>query len=155
MTRTDHIIPGGCPRRAEGPHGAFPGTDTWRSEGKVDGVRVHTCSFCGSLRPSDFLDLWEAGATVGPTDKSYKLYLDAANAAVRGAGKLYTGHLTDPADQERFKKLAADAYAEPIPEWNDADGHLALSAARGRADGPKIGYPGVFYSRIYLPETNQ
>lgn len=145
-------VEGGCPRRAEGPPGAYPGTDIWRREGKVAGVRLHTCSFCGSLKPSDFLDLWEAGATVGPTDKSYKIYLDAANGAVGGAGKLYTVHVVSAEDQERFKRLVADAYEHPIPEWTDAEGHLKLSAGRGRADGPKIGYPGVFYARIYLPD---
>lgn len=142
-------VEGGCPRRGEGPAGAYPGQDAWRREGKVDGVRVHTCSFCGSLRPVDFLDLWEAGATVGPTDKSYKLYLDAAGPAVRGAGKLYTMHLTVAADQARFKKLAADALSQPPPDFEA----VGPQACRGREDGPKIGFPGFFYSKVYLPQV--
>lgn len=140
-------VDGGCPRRGEGPSGAYPGSDTWRREGKVGDVRVHTCSFCGSLRPADFLDMWAAGATVGPTDKSYKLYMDAAGQAVGGAGKLYTMHITSAEDQARFKALADDALAQPAPDQD----HLGV--ARGRENGPKLGYPWWFYSKVYLPEV--
>jgi len=140
-------VDGGCPRRGEGPAGAYPGTDTWRREGKVGDVGVHTCSFCGSLRPADFLDLWAPGATVGPTDKSYKLYMDAAAPAVRGAGKLYTMHLTSADDQARFMVLADDALGQPAPDF----GALGPGAARGREDGPKTGFPGYFYSKVHLP----
>lgn len=36
----------------------------------------HTCSYCGSLSPEKFFEAVEAGCVVGPTDKSYKAYID-------------------------------------------------------------------------------
>lgn len=35
-----------------------------------------SCSFCGSLHPDQFMELVREGWIVGPTDKSYKAYLD-------------------------------------------------------------------------------
>lgn len=58
-----------CPRRAESFN--FPQGDD------LDGYRDDsTCSFCGSLDPDEFMRRLEAQDIVlGPTDKSYKVYL--------------------------------------------------------------------------------
>ena len=58
-----------CPRREEGPTSfKLPAEDHWREN--------ETCSFCGSLNPEAFMRHAEAGAKLGPTDKSYKVYVD-------------------------------------------------------------------------------
>lgn len=65
-----------CPRRMQevGPWDREELLDTWEVR---DGY-AH-CSFCGSLHPATALELLEAGARAGPTDKSYKLYIDVVN----------------------------------------------------------------------------
>src|SRR4051812_15216932 len=57
-----------------------------RAEGLDDFLSSHGlvgqprgCTFCGSMSPDDFLMLVKAGAQVGPTDKSYKLYIEWLN----------------------------------------------------------------------------
>lgn len=35
-----------------------------------------TCSYCGSIKPEDFLKAVEDGLKITPTDKSYKAYID-------------------------------------------------------------------------------
>lgn len=62
-----------CPRRDEGAAGQiFTGPDTWRPNG--------TCSFCGSMNPDTLMELLESGgAELGPTDKSYKVYVSRLN----------------------------------------------------------------------------
>jgi len=66
-----------CPRRIEqGRHyedspfrGSGSGLDRWREDG--------TCSYCGSLDPDILMARLEAGdVELGPTDKSYKVYVD-------------------------------------------------------------------------------
>lgn len=68
-----------CPRRAEiGIASTFPGPDHWRAE--RESFRVGpTCSYCGSISPAKLFELIEAGAKLGPTDKNYKVYVDAPN----------------------------------------------------------------------------
>jgi hypothetical protein len=75
-----------CPRRNEGGGAArFPGPDTWRD---LDGDL--RCSFCGSLHPDRFMERIKAGEKLGPTDKTYKAYLDAPPWA-----KFYYQHLSE------------------------------------------------------------
>lgn len=81
-----------CPRRIEdgaGPGGPFhcPEEDTYR-----DG----RCSYCGSLSGDEIMRRIEAGEEVGPTDKSYKIYL--------GNNKGYFQHLSE-AQMKRFVEL--------------------------------------------------
>lgn len=66
-----------CPR-GPGPGTVFKppfnGEATWREDG--------TCSFCGSLNPDEFMRRLEAGdVEVGPTDKSYKVYVKNVGGA--------------------------------------------------------------------------
>jgi len=69
-----------CPRAIEngaGPDspfkGPFSGEMTWQEN---DG----SCSYCGSVNPDVLMERIEAGTVeVGPTDKSYKIYLQNIN----------------------------------------------------------------------------
>jgi hypothetical protein len=67
-----------CPRRVEGPKYDVTGEDTWRpghSLSPADEPAGPSCSYCGSLHPARFMELVHAGWVVGPTDKTYKAYL--------------------------------------------------------------------------------
>ena len=69
-----------CARRDEqiGADKHFPGPDSFR----VNRDGVETCSYCGSISPEAFFAAVEAGAEVGPTDKSYKVYIDLPHPKV-------------------------------------------------------------------------
>jgi hypothetical protein len=70
-----------CPRRMQdfGPWDRSEGLDRWATgHGLVGQDRVAlSCSFCGSLHPDRFMELVREGWIVGPTDKSYKAYLES------------------------------------------------------------------------------
>ncbi len=68
------LAPFTCGRRGENPlaNQTFPGPDTWR----VSESGWHTCSYCGSVHPAEYLELAEAGTKMSGTDKSYKAYID-------------------------------------------------------------------------------
>lgn len=88
-----------CPRRCESLIPPFaPEHDEWR----VDG----TCSWCGSIAPDKFMELARAGVELGPTDKTYKVYVDAA-ATARGGRKFYFQHLSEEQRRE-FVELLRD-----------------------------------------------
>lgn len=80
-----------CPRRVDewGPWDHEAVVDTWRED--------RTCSFCGSLEPSDFLEAARGGAELTPTDKNYKVYVGERR-------KFYFQHL-DAAGRVEFVEL--------------------------------------------------
>lgn len=91
-----------CPRREEngmmpGPNGepprVFPEEDEWRSD--------RTCSYCGSLSPEAVFEAVEEGITIGPTDKSYKIYLTDDRGSQK---KAYFQHFSLE-DRKRFLDL--------------------------------------------------
>ena len=103
-----------CPRRAEGPS-FTKGPDEWRVR---DGHRH--CSYCGSLHPEELFAAIEVGATVTPTDKSYKIYVDVPDAR---AGELKVTGMRNhaPAEgetgwelvtEENLPDLLADGWSE-------------------------------------------
>lgn len=63
-----------CPRRGEAPSHRTE-HDTWR----VDAEGIRTCSYCGSLHEEDFMTAALEQCELGPTDKSYKVYVDLKN----------------------------------------------------------------------------
>lgn len=72
-----------CPRRLEflAYQGDRENEDQWIEPGPKG--REHpiiyiyrTCSYCGSIHPEDLFKAIERGYTLGPTDKSYKVYID-------------------------------------------------------------------------------
>ena len=88
-----------CPRRAEAPF-RLPGDDgkdTWETGRGLIG-QARGCSYCGSMNPEDFLQAVKDGKEIGPTDKSYKVYLDDPR------GKFYTMHLS-PEQAKEFRAL--------------------------------------------------
>lgn len=80
------------------------------------------CSYCGSLHPDEFMLAVRNGLEVMPTDKSYKAYLKIPD---RIQTKFYYAHLS-PEQQQEFLDLA-------------------------NSGKMLVGYPGRFYSGVYLP----
>jgi hypothetical protein len=77
-----------CPRRIEdGAMLAYGGenSDTW---GKRADKRLH-CSYCGSVKPDEFIAYLKEGGELGVTDKNYKAYLGRSDG-----GKFYYQHLS-------------------------------------------------------------
>ena len=92
------IMTNGCPRRSESPIKiTSPEDDHWQTDG--------TCSYCGSISQEMFFEAIENGHELGPTDKSYKVYVKGLN--VHGAGKFYFQHL-DPDGRDQFIRLYND-----------------------------------------------
>lgn len=130
-----------CPRRNEVFGNWRPADgdeelpDEWRpprGEGQPMGA-YSTCSYCGSADPDELMEAIENRKVVlGPTDKSYKLYLDKINedgSRDGYAGKFYTPHFSVE-QGDRFKEL----YLE---------GKLVL------------GYPGHFYAKLSIPMSKK
>lgn len=71
-----------CPRREEsGLQLTEPDTDHFRND--------DTCSYCGSLNPDTFMAKVEASEiTLGPTDKSYKVYVEGIANPMAGARRV-------------------------------------------------------------------
>lgn len=55
------------------------GEDIWRAERGGSYHMGPTCSYCGSISQDAFFAAIEDGAEIGPTDKSYKVYVEMAN----------------------------------------------------------------------------
>jgi hypothetical protein len=74
-----------CPRRIEIPSTfRLAPADTWQDRfGKL------YCAHCGSLHPIAFMRAVANGIELGPTDKSYKIYVGAS-----GGDKFYFQHLS-------------------------------------------------------------
>lgn len=94
------------------------------SGSNLDEYRDGRCTYCGSVSQEAFLAFVEAGGEVGPTDKSYKVYLHSTDEAAAPGIKFYFQHL-DEAGCDKFIEL--------------------YNAKRMR-----IGYPGHFYVRPYF-----
>jgi hypothetical protein len=85
-----------CPRRVQdGRLASGADQDQYRSD---RGDRWVRCSYCGSLASEDFMAAVRDGVEVGPTDKSYKVYVDGY------AGKFYFQHL-DVSQQREFIEM--------------------------------------------------
>lgn len=115
-----------CPRRDEMGAGVFKileGRDFWRMD------RGHrTCSYCGSAHPDEVMQGIEDGTVeLGPTDKSYKAYLEGGVFGDRG--KFYFQHFSK-AQRVRFVEL--------------------LNAKKVR-----VGYPGEFYRLPFFIHVEQ
>ena len=96
-----------CPRIREGPWVKELKESKWRSNG--------TCSYCGSLSPDLFFQYISNGTEIGPTDKSYKVYVREAV----------------PHHKFYFQHLSEGEQGEFIDLFND--------------NKINIGYPGHFY----------
>jgi len=161
-----------CPRREEAPHiaKAFPEGDVWDDR---DGYRA--CTYCGSMHPDDLFEAIERGDKLGPTDKSYKIYVDLPHknpdsVRVVGSANFKPGDsyknwndLTpeekeiakgyDPTDgQERFIQFGTNGAI------NHAKFYFQHLSPEQRTKFVQllndkkmnIGYPGYFYSLPYF-----
>jgi hypothetical protein len=86
------------------------------------------CSYCGSISPERLLEILDGGGTVVPTDKNYKLYVRGLPGRDEHSHiKFYTHHfLLDTERAVEFRRRVLDHEV-------------------------KIGYPGYFYSKLWLP----
>lgn len=150
----DHVTQ--CPRGYE----AF-----WKKDG--------TCSACGSLSPEDFLKACEEGAKLGPTDKSYKVYVDLPfpDAPLRVVGSANHNPGGEPwflLTEEKCDEHGLDSYARAhyvgqyVYLGRDSTRHAKfyfqhLDEAQMQRfidmlNGKKlnIGMPGYFYTRPFF-----
>ena len=68
-----------------------PGADRWRED--------HTCSYCGSISPAKFFEAIDAGCQLGPTDQTYKVYVDLPHSDPTGIRLIgHTSMATRPSD---------------------------------------------------------
>lgn len=86
-----------CPRRRESSIHVGENLDSYEKGHGVIGQK-RGCTYCGSMHPDDFMDAVREGKEIGPTDKSYKFYVDDH------AGKFYTSHLS-PEQGHEFWQL--------------------------------------------------
>lgn len=111
-----------CPRRI----------DAARLSGHVDSYRKRgsseaACSYCGSISPARLLEILSEGGAVSPTDKNYKLYVKGPPDTEYPHMKFYTHHFKlDVESAMEFRRRVLDHEV-------------------------KIGYPGYFYSKLWLP----
>lgn len=167
-----------CPRRmAEyGPWEHAEGMDSWTTGHGVvgqDAVGL-SCSFCGSLNPDRFMELVREGWIVGPTDKSYKAYLDqpATDEEKRAKKERWLA-----SDIGQALKRAAEAegktpgqVVEELERAYQAENPMADSAGQTakfyyqhlgaeqqaefieihNSGRMRVGYPGHFYARPYF-----
>ena len=101
-----------------GPWKREENLDTWTKRGDFE-----ICDFCGSMNPDEFMRLVREGFQVGPTDKSYKVYVQSPDGTGR-EGKFYFQHLT------------IDQRVEFVELLNNRE--------------INIGYPGHFYTRPFF-----
>lgn len=107
-----------CKDRPAPPHPfKIPAHDEWRLHG--DGT--HTCSWCGSLHPSDFVEIMEKyadgieGYSFSTTSKAYKVYGHGPGVrnASEGGIKFYGWHLPQGSEEGlRFRQAESRARAE-------------------------------------------
>ena len=103
-----------CPRRGESPMGStWPGPDKWE---RLRGEPYHTCSYCGSMHPGEFLDSAAAGAPLGPTDKSYKVYIDVPNPRA-GEPTVYASANFEQTGPGWVRVSEANVETLPLDEW--------------------------------------
>jgi hypothetical protein len=151
----------------------IPPQHFWRG-GDARGA-VRSCSYCGSMHPDDFFDAIERGCEIGPTDKNYKVYVDYPDPRA-GEQRIVSAITFEPREEERDRwipvseKECADLERDGwsvegklYVQYTTRDQlHLKMymhhlnraNADRLRAlieaGKVKIGYPGRFYSGLWL-----
>lgn len=139
-----------CPRRAEsGLHLenspfkiAGADKDEWRKDG--------TCSYCGSMNQDKFMEYLEAGSvTLGPTDKSYKVYVEGVPNPNAGKPVIRTS-ASGPKDYVPEGKgwiKVTPLSRVTLPHF--AKGHSDGSYVKVEPDGPHL------FSKFYFQHLSQ
>jgi hypothetical protein len=176
-----------CPRRvAEGRartdspfRGDGPGVDEWTKRAGLVGQPLG-CSYCGSLPADMFMEQVRSGAETGPTDKSYKLYLEvpspgAGTLRVLSSSNSSNGGLRPYKELTRREKKAVKEHAGPRDTKRDYKNHFWGLTTWGQTTEAKFythhltedqgwefhrlwlegkinwGYPGAPYVRLFIP----
>lgn len=123
---------------------AFAGPDEYRGD--------DTCSFCGSLNPATLLARLEAGdVELGPTDKSYKVYVRNKGGAefkqtYRDCGN--EAKCTGPDDCTHWVTRETDSTKFYFQHFDEAQQNRFIELYNEKR--LQIGYPGHFYVRPYF-----
>lgn len=156
-----------CPRRGEVfMAGHRVAEDYWHRDG--------TCSYCGSLSPEKFFEAIEAGYEIGPTDKSYKVYVDLPNPIAGQVGCFSSTTHETPGyfllTEEKAKEIVWDregAAAYYIGRYVKLSPHAQVSHKKFyfqhlnveqqqrfidllNEKKINIGYPGRFYAKPFF-----
>lgn len=163
-----------CPRRMSdfGPWERTEGLDSWRAGRAMGGSESVglSCSFCGSLHPDRFMELVREGWIVGPTDKSYKAYLESPLSDEEKAARRERWTTGDSIAQalrrqgQRDGKTAEQIQADLDIEWERNAAHWLHGTQTAKfyyqhlsedqrdefielinSRRMQIGYPGRFY----------
>jgi hypothetical protein len=145
-----------CPRQGEGGPMSEGKQAFWRGDG--------TCSYCGSLSPEKFFEACERGDELGPTDKSYKVYVHRPNPEAGHVVRIgsETGPLVDRDGNWRVEnptpeEIAAGRYDRPIYGTASATTHDKFYFQHLDEAGQvkfidlyntrklRLGFPGHFY----------
>lgn len=170
-----------CPRRMSdwGPWERTEGIDEYAiGRGGLVGQDAvgPSCSFCGSLEPSRFMELVREGWVVGPTDKNYKVYFAKPYTDEEKAARKQRWMDTDgiaravreigEKDGKTPEQITADLeqhyrdMQEPLQDGRTVAKFytMHLTPEQGReffdlwqAGNVNWGYPGYPYRRLYLP----
>lgn len=132
--------------------------DHWRTR---DHHRA--CSYCGSMHPDELFAAIEAGCELGPTDKSYKVYVDLPNPEVgqtvemgsssgppsafpdATSAEIEAGRVRGPIMGTAGPHIHAKFYFQHLDEAAQQRFIDLLNAMK-----IKIGEPGYFYSRPFF-----
>lgn len=145
-----------CPRRMAGfgPWERVEGLDDFRPDHGVIG-QSRGCTFCGSMPPDDFLAAVRAGAEIGPTDKSYKLYVSQPNPE---PDKLHPLSATPRGSQLRASNLTELPWHEMSGEQRDEALKIFGDDASDRYGsigfGTRPTLDGKFYTQHLSPEQS-
>lgn len=156
-----------CPRRVENGmdiegalRGSGPNKDTYEPGHGLVG-QVRGCSYCGSMSPEDFMQAVKDGKSIGPTDKSYKLYVSEPLTDEQKRERLqeqvgrYVG--MGMSEDEAKKQAAADPifgegehigkfYTQHLSEEQGFEFHMLWIDKK-----INWGYPGAPYVRLFIP----
>lgn len=155
-----------CPRRAAEGHATdnsplrYDGSnlDEWRED--------RTCSYDGSMHPDDFMQaVRDRAIQIGPTDKSYKFYLDEPLTDEQQAARRQE-RIDSYVSRGVSVEVATEAVEkDPLPYSGKRFGkfythHLSPEQSeefvRLRLQNRILwGYPGYAYVPLYLPGMTQ
>lgn len=159
-----------CPRRNETACPS-PGPDTWKGRPGIDLGIGPCCSYCGGLRPGEFLDRVRDGWIVSPTDRATKAYLDEPYSAEVLESIKTTSAIWKAVRLSKIDEGATDAEATAAAneywELHEARFHKGRTVAKlyfahlspaqqdvfcdlYNSGAMRLAYPGRFYVRPFF-----